>query len=119
MPSSWGEKADESIGKSLPGRTNIVVTYQHQLMRKTQWSCIPSMTHSRSARKQASVSEIFVIGGEQLYRQTLPICQRIEITGILQRDLQDTVFPEFDQANWQETDQIQHVSESGDLDITL
>ncbi|HLP81839.1 MAG TPA: dihydrofolate reductase [Nitrosomonas sp.] len=110
-----GRKTYESIGKSLPGRTNIVVTHQHQFNAQDAMVVHSIDDALKVSEKQASVSEIFVIGGEQLYRQTLPICQRIYITEI-QRDFAgDTVFPEFDQANWQETERIQHVSESGDL----
>ncbi|MCC7091278.1 MAG: dihydrofolate reductase [Nitrosomonas sp.] len=111
-----GRKTYESIGKSLPGRTNIVVTHQHQFNAPDAIVVHSIESALKVSEAQSSTHEIFVIGGEQLYRQTLPICQRIYITEI-QRDFAgDTVFPTFDLTDWQETERVKHVSENGDLE---
>lgn len=110
-----GRKTYESIGKSLPGRINIVVTHQHQFIAPDAIVVNSIDDALKVSEEMASTPEVFVIGGEQLYRQTLPICQRIYITEI-QRDFAgDTVFPAFDPADWQETERIRHVSERDGL----
>ena len=111
-----GRKTYQSIGKSLPGRINIVVTHQHQFTAPDVIVVHSIDSALKVSKEMAPSSEVFVIGGEQLYRQTLSICQRIYITEI-QRDFAgDTVFPAFDPADWQETERTKHISEDGDLE---
>ncbi len=108
-----GRKTYESIGKPLPGRANIIVT------RQTGYE-VPGTTVVNSIddalliceRTRPISGEIFIIGGEELYRQTLKICQRIYITEI-QRDFEgDAYFPEFDPSEWEETQRDKHISEN-------
>lgn len=108
-----GRKTYESIGKPLPGRANIIVT------RQTGYE-VPGTTVVNSIddalliceRTRPINGEIFIIGGEELYRQTLKICQRIYITEI-QRDFEgDAYFPEFDPSEWEETQRDKHISEN-------
>ncbi len=107
-----GRKTYESIGRPLPGRINIIITHQQNFV-------IPGAIVVNSIENAFKVSqemsgntkECFVIGGEQLFRQTLSVCRRIYITEI-QRDFEgDTVFPDFDYNDWQETQRIKHFSE--------
>jgi dihydrofolate reductase len=111
-----GRKTYESIGKSLPGRINIVVTHQHQFVAPDAIVVNSIDNALKVSKEMSSISEVFVIGGEQLYRQTLPICQRIYITEIQRDFVGDTVFPSFDLADWQETERIKHVSEQDGLE---
>lgn len=111
-----GRKTYASIGKSLPGRINIVVTHQRQLMAPDA-IVVNSIENALEVSEEiASTGEIFVIGGEQLYRQTLPICQRIYITEIQKDFTGNTVFPALDPVEWRETERVKHVSESNDLE---
>ncbi len=109
-----GRKTYESIGRSLPGRENIIITRQlgYEIPGATVVSslqdalliCEESSTISR---------ESFIIGGENLYRQTLGICQRMYITEI-QSDFEgDIFFPEFDRSDWEEIQRHKHISENG------
>lgn len=108
-----GRKTYESIGKPLPGRTNIIITRQAGYE-------VPGAIVVRSVdeallkcEETSSVNgESFIIGGEELYRQTLKICQRMYITEI-QRDFEgDVFFPEFDSNEWEETQRDKHISEN-------
>lgn len=109
-----GRKTYESIGKPLPGRSNIIITRQAGY-------AVPGATVVTSiddalltCEETSSINgENFIIGGETLYRQTLKICQRMYITEI-QRDFEgDVFFPEFDPDEWEETQRDKHISENG------
>jgi dihydrofolate reductase len=71
-----GRKTYESIGKALPGRTNIVLT------RAAGFSapdCIVANT-LEAARAAAGAHALMVIGGAEIYRQCLPLASRIHLT---------------------------------------
>lgn len=100
-----GRKTYESIGKPLPGRTSIIVTRQPGYQASGA-----IVTGSVDAALQAcsEYAESFVIGGAELYRQTLGHCQRMYITEI-QRDFDgDTFFPEFSRDQWREISREKH-----------
>ena len=66
-----------------------------------------------SASKEVD-QEIFVIGGAQIYRQSLGLCQRIYITEIQQEFDGDTLFPELNQPEWREISREKHQLNDGD-----
>lgn len=93
-----GRKTYEAIGRALPGRTNIVVT------RQTDYSapdCI--VVHDlKSALESCPVdeSEAFIIGGGQIYHETITSADRIYLT-VVQREVPgDTYFPEFSESEF-------------------
>ncbi len=108
-----GRKTYESIGKPLPGRINIIITRQagYEVPGAIVVNSIDDAL--LMCEKTRSINgENFIIGGEELYRQTLKICQRIYITEI-QRDFEgDACFPEFDPNEWEETQRDKHISEN-------
>ena len=102
-PVVMGRKTYESIGRPLPGRTNIVVT------RQPDYSApgVRVATSTESALALASevatgdgASEVMVIGGEQLYRSLLPHAERLYLTEVDAEVEGDAFFPELD-AGWQ------------------
>ena len=107
-----GRKTYQSIGRPLPGRANIIIT------RQTSYEVpgavvVNSIEDALKVCRETSVhdSEIFIIGGEKLFRQTIKICQRMYITEI-QRDFEgDTFFPEFNPNDWEETQRDKHFSD--------
>jgi dihydrofolate reductase len=110
-PIIMGRKTYESIGRPLPGRVNIVVT------RQANW-CAEGVvvTHSVdealqvAARQVASegVDEVFMIGGEELFRQSLHKMDRIYLTQVHAHIEGDAYFPEFDRSQWEEVERIDH-----------
>ncbi|WP_394808483.1 dihydrofolate reductase [Nitrosomonas sp.] len=108
-----GRKTYESIGKPLPGRINIIITRQagYEVPGAIVVNSIDDAL--LMCEKNRSINgENFIIGGEELYRQTLKICQRMYITEI-QRDFEgDVCFPEFDPNEWEETQRDKHISEN-------
>ena len=98
-----GRKTWESLParfRPLPGRRNLVVS------RQTDYSApgaelAPSIESALTLATDAE--KIFVIGGEEIYRQTLALAQRLEITEVHQTPDADAWFPEITAADWQET----------------
>lgn len=85
------------LGKPLPDRKNIVVT------RNTDFKapdCIVVHSLEEAIKKTSHESEVFVIGGSQLYKEALPIADKIYRTLIHTRIDGDALFPEIKQTEW-------------------
>ena len=101
-PVIMGRATYESIGKPLPNRLNIVVT------RSTKYiEGIEKVTTVKKAIEAASkykkYNEIYVIGGENIYKEFLPIANRMLITEVeLEIPGGDTFFPVWDINEWKE-----------------
>ena len=106
-----GRRTFDSIGKPLPNRTNVVLSRQHNLDVPgiiTAHSIQEVLDHFTNDDRQ-----IFVIGGAEIYRQTLPLCQRLYLTEIQQDFEGDTFFPEYDHDDWQEISREIHHKTGG------
>jgi len=95
-----GRKTWESIGRLLPGRKHIIVG------RKSGYDVpgakvVDSLEAAIAAARDDS--EIFVIGGGELYALVLPIADRIYATEIARKYEGDTYFPELEEGKWRET----------------
>jgi dihydrofolate reductase len=102
-PIIMGRKTYESIGKPLPGRTNIVVT-RERAYRVEGGAVVHSFEEALEwARKSPGAEEVFVIGGSQLFKQALPITGRIYLTEVSWPFIGDTFFPDFDVNDYKET----------------
>lgn len=99
-PIIMGSRTFESIGKPLPGRTNIILTRQRLSIPNVQ------VVHSfREALVLASdSSEMIVIGGATVYEQALPIADRLYITRIHATFEGDRYFPKIDWNRWREVE---------------
>ncbi len=85
-PVVMGRKTYLSIGKPLPGRTNIVVTPRPEFPRRRRrwWRRV---SRRRSLRRAAmrcgrGADEIMVIGGAEIFAQTMALADRLEITRV-------------------------------------
>lgn len=87
-----GYNTYKSIGKPLPNRRNIVISYQPIEWVET-YDSIPSLIAQLTAEW---VSEIFVIGWAMIYQQFLPMTDRIYLTEIKKTYIWDTYFPIFE-----------------------
>ena len=99
-----GRKTYESIGKPLPNRTSIIITRDKNFKAE---GCI--IVHSlEDALKQIPTGkEGFIIGGEQIYRLSLPQTDRVYLTRVHHKFDGDRVFPKLDDT-WEETDRKDH-----------
>jgi dihydrofolate reductase len=101
-PIIMGRKTYESIGKVLPGRTNIVIT-RERLYRVEGGAVTHSLDEALEwARQSPGSGEIFIIGGAEIFRQALPKARRIYLTEVRWPFEGDTHFPDFDEADYKE-----------------
>lgn len=107
-----GRKTYESIGKPLPGRINIIVSRQPDF--SVPGAIVTgSIEEALTACAPYQDKEIFIIGGSELYQQTLARCQRLYLTEVQKAFEGDAYFPEFDRSDWHETSREMHVQEEG------
>jgi dihydrofolate reductase len=96
-----GRKTYESLGRPLPGRTNIVITRQNGY--QAAGCIIAHDLESAFASCSAEENEAFICGGGQLYHQALPMADKIYLT-VLPKDIAgDTYFPEISEAEFEMT----------------
>ena len=97
--------------RPLPGRTNIVIT-RDEMFRAAGAVVTTSFAEARAvARADAlrrSVAEIAVIGGADIYAQSMDIADRLEITEVHVAPPGDTHFPPVDTGKWQEIARTLH-----------
>lgn len=100
-PVIMGRKTWESIGRPLPGRTNIVVT--RNAFYKAEGAMVAaslSEAIDMAISGEDMVEEVCVIGGGQIYREAMPIADRLYITRVEAEPEGDTGFPPIDEAIW-------------------
>lgn len=95
-PIIMGKKTFDSIGRPLPGRVNIIVTrdttFQHD-------GCVVvhSIDQALETARSLGTKKIYVIGGGEIYKQTLPHADQLDLTRIDAEDKDaDVFFPEFE-----------------------
>jgi len=93
-PVIMGRKTFDSLGKPLPGRRNIVISRRgpHAMA-----GCETSPSLEAALALCAGVDKVFIIGGEQLYAQALPVTDTIILTTIAREVEGDALFPAFEQ----------------------
>ena len=107
-PIVMGRKTWESIGRPLPGRTNIVVTRDVGYRAE---GCVVVHSVDQALEVAAGSDEVMVIGGANLYQQLLGRADRLYITQVRADVEGDAWFPEFDRTQWRE---VEHESHSRD-----
>jgi dihydrofolate reductase len=95
-----GRKTWESIGKPLKGRTLLVITRQPGFMA-SGCEVVHSLEAAIDIAERRREDELFVIGGGELYRQALPLANRMYLTRVHTGVPADVFFPEYDPAQWE------------------
>ena len=99
-----GRKTFDSIGRALPGRRTVVMTSQ------IGWHA-PSVEVAHSlaeALALAGPTEVFIVGGGEIYQQAMPFADQLMLTEVDQSPEGDVVFPTIDPAHWRETARQAH-----------
>lgn len=109
-PIIMGRKTWESLGRPLPGRTNIVITRQAGYAAA---GAVVATSLQAALDACPKDTEPFVIGGAQLYTLALPAADRIVATEVHAEVDGDAWFPELPQNQWQETDRQPQPEENG------
>jgi dihydrofolate reductase len=103
-----GRKTFDSIGKPLPGRTTVVVTRDRNLKIE---GCLVAHSLQDAIKLCAKDSETFIVGGADIYAQSLALADTLYITEIQQDVEGDAHFPEVDQDRWSEISREVHKQE--------
>ncbi|GBG15051.1 dihydrofolate reductase [Novimethylophilus kurashikiensis] len=105
-----GRKTYESLGRLLPGRTTVIVTRNHDYQ-------VPGAVVVHSLEEAVTACgddpEVFLIGGAELYQQSLALAGRLYLTEIDAEFEGDAYFPAFSQDGWRETARESHTSGEG------
>ena len=96
-----GRKTFESLPGLLPGRPHWVIS------RNPQWqaagaSVFASLEAAIAAATQAGHEKLFIIGGGEIYRQSLALADTMYLTEVALNPAGDAYFPEFSKADWRE-----------------
>jgi len=115
-----GRKSFDSIGRPLPGRTNIIVTRQ-----KNFYHSGITITHSIPdgimAAQKAGAKELFILGGSNVYFQTKDLWDQLYITNIdVNIDNGTATFPELDYSKWNKVmEDFHEADEKNPFDYTF
>lgn len=104
-----GRRTFEAIGRALPGRTSVVVTHQADYQAH---GAVVAHSLDDALQAAAGESEVFVIGGEQIYRLALPVVTRIYLTLVHAEVEGDAVFPALDLGTWVVREETRHVADA-------
>jgi dihydrofolate reductase len=105
-PLIMGRKTFESIGRPLPGRTNIVVTRQEGYQPDgviVISSLEAALEHAQTIAATDRANEVMIGGGAEIYAQALPIADRLYITHVGATPDGDAHFPAVNMEEWKES----------------
>lgn len=92
-----GRKTFESFPKPLPNRVHIVITRNKNYQKE---GIIVVTSIEEALEKAREDLQPFIIGGGEIYKQSLPFAQKIELTRVHGTFEADTFFPEVDKDDW-------------------
>lgn len=101
-----GRKTFESLPGMLPNRTHVIITRQQNFIAE---GCIVVNSLEEAIKACPQDEEVFVIGGGEIYKQSIDKADKIELTrvyGILPEA--DAFFPEIDPAKWELAEEVFH-----------
>jgi dihydrofolate reductase len=94
-----GRKTFESIGKALPGRMSLVVSSEPKANQDSVlW--FNSIFRAIKQAERSGESELFIIGGEKVFKAALSLCDRIYLSEVHGDVKGDTYFPSLSIKNW-------------------
>jgi dihydrofolate reductase len=109
-PVLMGRKTAESLGRALPGRRNLVLTRRGAVPFD---GMEPVASLAKALDAVAGVDEVSVIGGGEIFAETLPLAARLHLTWVdTVVDGADAFFPRFDVAAWRETSRVAHPADA-------
>jgi dihydrofolate reductase len=110
-PVLMGRKTYESIGRPLTGRTNIVVSRRGDFAAPgivAAGTIAAALDSARGDALRRGADAIVVIGGTEIFVQTMPLADRLEVTIVHAAPEGDTFFPAIDPQAWREAQRSAH-----------
>lgn len=105
-PVLMGRKTAESLGRALPGRRNLVLTRRGTVPFD---GMEPVASLAQALEDVADAVEVCVIGGGEVFAETLPLAARLHLTWVdTVVEAPDAFFPRFDPAAWREVERTWH-----------
>lgn len=92
-----GRKTFESFPKPLPNRTHVIITRQKEFLAE---GCIVVNSIEKAIEACPKEEEVFVIGGAEIYRQSIGFADKIELTRVHDTFEADAYFPEINLNQW-------------------
>jgi dihydrofolate reductase len=92
-----GRKTFESFPKPLPNRTHVIISRQKNY---SQLNCIVVNSLQKAIEACPKNEEVFIVGGGEIYNQSIAIADKIDITRVHHTFEADTFFPEIDLTKW-------------------
>lgn len=99
-PIVMGRKTFDSIGRVLPGRENVIVT-RNRAYTNTDCTILHSIDEIKHFADESG-QEVFIIGGAEIFKDILPVADRLYITKIDAEFAGDTYFPTIDEKEWRQ-----------------
>jgi len=103
-----GRKTWDEVGRPLPGRIMVVVTRDLSFEAD---DVIVAHSLRQAIEAAGDDDEIFVAGGGEIYRQALPVADRMYLTRVHAYIEGDTTFPEFDESDWILVEREDHLAD--------
>jgi dihydrofolate reductase len=101
-----GRKTLESMGRALPNRTNIIITRQKDYSYK---GAVVVNSLKQALQIAPQDEEVFIIGGGEIFKDSMDIADKIELTYIYGISPEaDAFFPEIDNTKWELADEVYH-----------
>lgn len=116
-PMIMGRKTFQSIGRPLPGRLNIVITRDETYAPEGVEIChtmAEALDLARSRAIEDEVDEVMIVGGGQIYADSIDLADRVYLTEVHATVDGDTVYPELPSHIWHEVSREKVVSETED-----
>ena len=121
-PIVMGRKTYDSVGFPLPGRTNIVISRDTSLAIEgviVVDSCEEAIAVGKRCCEEQGLTEFFVAGGAEIYRQTLALTDKVYLSLIDVEVEGDTFYPVLPSSDWALTQQKDVVGEGSELGFVL
>jgi dihydrofolate reductase len=93
-----GRKTFESFPKPLPNRTHVIISRQANYQPE---GCIVVNSLEQAIEACPKTEEVFIIGGGEIYRQSIAVADKLDLTKVHATFEADTYFPEVDLSEWQ------------------
>jgi len=100
-----GRKTFESIGKALPNRRNLILSRSTEFIAE---GCEVMQDLQAAVRSCSGEKEVFIIGGSEIYRQALPMADRLYLTRVDTVTDADAFFPSFSMTEWELIKEEEH-----------
>ena len=119
-PVVMGRKTFQSIGRTLPGRKNVVITRDKNFNSDNQFDILVVGSVDEALVKLHSEKEVFIIGGGEIYKQSMDSVDTIYLTLINTNIEADVYFPEIDKTKFDLVWEEKHVAdEKNKFDYTF